>query len=309
MKDTRVWAAFLLLGTFWGSSFLFIEIALRQLQPFTLVALRLAIGTLGLWTFVVLSRQKVPRDRQTLLLLALLGLFNPALPFLLITWGQQFTDSAIAGILNGTVPLFSMIIAHFTLPDERITFQRIVGLFVGFLGIILIFGDDIFARSANADASVLQSVQGELAVILAAACYGGTAVFTRRTLRGVNPLSIAAGSQLVSLVIVAAGAYIFEGLTLAGIGLPTWGAVSWLGLLGTSLAYLFLYHIIREWGATRASFVTYVIPVVAFALGAIVLKEKVTWLVTVGGLLIIGAIFIVNQNPQIASAARTPENA
>ena len=83
MKDVRVWAAFGLLGMFWGSSFLFIVIALRQLQPFTLVALRLGIGTLGLWTILLLSRQKVPRDRETLLSLALLGVFNPALPFLL----------------------------------------------------------------------------------------------------------------------------------------------------------------------------------------------------------------------------------
>ena len=99
------------------------------LMVLLILSVGIGIGTLGLWTILLLSRQKVPRDRETLLSLALLGVFNPALPFLLITWGQQFTDSAIAGILNGTVPLFSMLIAHFALPDERITFRRLAGLF------------------------------------------------------------------------------------------------------------------------------------------------------------------------------------
>lgn len=301
MAQGRVWGAFWLLGIFWGSSFLFIVIALRQLQPFTLVALRLGIGTLGLWAFLLLSRRRLPRDRSTLLLLVILGIFNPALPFLLVTWGQQFTDSAVAGILNGTVPLFSMVIAHFALADERITFQRLTGLFIGFLGILLIFGEDISNQPASADVNTLQSVKGQLAVLGAAACYGGTAVFVRRTLRDVDPLTIAAGSQLVALVLVALGALAFEGFELAEIGWKTWGAVGWLGFLGTTLAYIFLYFIIRQWGATRATLVTYVIPVVAFALGAIVLNESITWPVVIGGLLIIGAIAIVNRSPQSGS--------
>ena len=109
------------------------------------------------------------------------------------------------------------------------------------------------------------------------------------------------------MYIVVIGAVAFEGLTLAGIGLQTWGAVSWLGVLGTSLAYVLLFFIIQEWGATRTTLVTYVIPVVAFALGAIVLKERVTWFLVAGGVLIIGAIVVVNRGMQTVPAVRAPE--
>ena len=131
----KEWSAFILLGLVWGSSFLWIKIALREIGPFTLVAFRLLFGLIALLAIMRLQRQTFPRDRRTLLAFLFLGVFNTALPFVLISWGETSIDSALASILNGTMPLFTIVIAHFWLHDEKITLTRLGGLIVGFVGV------------------------------------------------------------------------------------------------------------------------------------------------------------------------------
>src|SRR5574341_1347433 len=124
----KEWSAFTLLGLIWGSSFLWIKVAVQEIGPFTLVAFRLLFGLIGL--LAVASRQKrpFPRGRKVLLGFLFMGVFNTALPFTLISWGETRIDSAMASILNGTVPLFTIVIAHFWLQDEKISLPRISGL-------------------------------------------------------------------------------------------------------------------------------------------------------------------------------------
>jgi drug/metabolite transporter (DMT)-like permease len=134
----RDWLAFWTLGLIWGSSFLWIKIAVQDVGPFVLVGWRLLIGVLALGVVVLLRRPALPRDRRVLGMLALLGLTNTALPFVLISWGEQTIDSAVASILNGTVPLFAMVIAHRSMADERITASRLTGLLTGFAGVVIL---------------------------------------------------------------------------------------------------------------------------------------------------------------------------
>src|SRR5512139_3393120 len=138
----REWSIFVLLGLIWGSSFLWIRIAVQDTGPFTLVALRLLFGLIGLFAIMVYKKQPFPRDRRLILLLAFMGLINTALPFTLISWGETRIESSLASILNGTVPLFAIIIAHYWLHDERITPARIIGLIVGFIGVFVLVGRD-----------------------------------------------------------------------------------------------------------------------------------------------------------------------
>lgn len=311
MQDTKVWGAFLLLGSVWGSSFMFIKIGLESLDPFTLVALRVSIGALGLWTIIALTQGKLPRDRRTIVNLIIVGAVNTAIPFVLITWGEKFIASSVAGILNATTPLYTIIIAHFALSDERITWLRFAGLVVGFAGVVLIFSQDLLGGLAEvrAGASVgvaFGNVQGQLAVVVAAICYALATTYTRRHLRHVQPLVVAGGTQVVASTMVAVSAVIFESPFANPISGRSWFAVGWLGLLGSCLAYILFYFIIREWGATRASLVTYILPVVAFVLGALVLDEVITWQVFVGGLLIIAGIAIVNRRARVAETAGKP---
>jgi drug/metabolite transporter (DMT)-like permease len=294
-RDDRVWGAFGLLGLSWGSSFLFIKLGLNELPPFTLVSLRLAIGLAGFFVFMRVSRSEFPRDGRVLGKLALLGVFNPALPFLLITWGQQFTTSAIGGILNGTVPLFSMIFAHMVLASERFTSRKVAGLLVGFLGVILIFGQGLLSGAPSTGLRLSRTIQGQLAMVGAAMAYGATAVYVKRSLQDVSPIVVAAGSQVAAFVVVAASTLVVEGVALDRLGTQSLGSVLWLGLVGTTLAYILNFYIIREWGATRATMVTYLIPVVAFVLGAVILKEPVTWNAVLGGVMILSAIIMVNR--------------
>jgi drug/metabolite transporter (DMT)-like permease len=299
MQKARAWGAFVLLSAIWGTSFLFIKLALDDLDPFTLVAIRTGIGVTGLWTIIALTRRRLPRDPRTLLGLLFVGITDSAVPFTLITWGEQSIASGVAGILSATTPLFTLIIAHFALAHERVTPLRLAGLGLGFAGVVLTFGDDLLAALAQmrqgAGLSVaFGSVQGQLAVVAAAACYAIAAVFVRRNMRHLEPLVLAGGSQSASFLLVATSAFLWETPLASQVGARTWFAVGWLGLLGTCVGYILFYFILGQWGATRASLVTYVLPAIAFALGVVVLDEAATWLLFAGGLLIIAGIAIIN---------------
>ena len=135
LKD---WLAFAALGLAWGSSFLWIKIAVQEIGPFTLVAFRLLFGILGLLLVVAISRPEWPKTRRQWLALVLLGITNTAVPFTLISWGEQYIDSAVAAILNSTVPLFTMVIAHFALSDDRLSAARLAGLLTGFAGVVIL---------------------------------------------------------------------------------------------------------------------------------------------------------------------------
>ncbi|MBF8255260.1 MAG: putative membrane protein [Anaerolineales bacterium] len=161
----RDWVTFWTLGLIWGSSFLWIKIALDNVGPFTLVAWRLLIGVAGLALVVLFRRPTFPRGLRIYGLLALLGVTNTALPFLLISWGEQSIDSAVASILNGTVPLFAMVFAHFALQDDRMTRARVAGLILGFLGVIVLMSGDLVPGEARAGGL------GQLAVLVASILY------------------------------------------------------------------------------------------------------------------------------------------
>ena len=161
---TKDWVAFIALSLAWGSSFLWIKIALQEIGPFILVALRLLFGILGLLAVVAYNRPNWPDTRRLWVVLAVLGITNTALPFVLISWGEQFIDSAVAAILNSTVPLFTMVIAHRFLQDDRLTLQRVIGLFVGFFGVVALLLRDL-------DGGTQDNLFGQAAVLLAAICF------------------------------------------------------------------------------------------------------------------------------------------
>lgn len=290
---------FALLGVVWGSSFLWIKVAVRDIGPITLVAFRLLFGSLGLVAVVAARRPLFASERRTWATLGLLGLTNTALPFILISWGEQFIDSAVASILNGTVPLFTLVLAHLFLHDDRITTTRTAGLLVGFAGVVVLVSRDFTPESIGG------SLLGQLAVLAAAVLYAGSSVFARRNLRQVDPLVQA----FVSLIAAAAAAWLaipaFEWpLKLPSLPL-TWFALAWLGMLGSCVAYLLYFHLLHTLGPTRTTMVTYVFPVVGLILGVTFLGERAEWHLAVGASLVAASIAVVNMKPRSA-AAPTP---
>ncbi len=284
----KEWGMFSALGLFWGSSFLWIKIGLQGVGPFMLVALRLAIGIVGLAFVVAIRRPDFPKQRSLWFKLALLGTFNTAIPFVLITWGEQIIDSAVASILNGTVPLFTILLAHLFLEDERITLPKLLGLMSGFTGVVLLLGRKLDPEAFGGEFS------GQAAVLLAALLYAMSAVFARRNLRETPPLVQA----LVPLVVADGLVWLSVPLFESPITLPadplTWFALAWLGLLGTFIAYVLYFSLLQSVGPIKTTLVTYVVPVVGVILGVIFLGETLDLRLAIGTLLIVGGIVVVN---------------
>ena len=284
----KEWGAFALLGLIWGSSFLWIKIAVAEIGPFMLVAFRLLFGLVGLLIIMRLQKQAFPRERSLWLRFAFMGVFNTALPFVLISWGETKIDSGLASILNGTVPLFTIVIAHFGLHDEKITLPRIGGLVVGFIGVVVLVSRDFGPEG------LVGNVWGQLAVVAASISYATAITFSRKYLRGQPPVLQS------TLVLLVADALVWLALPVAERplhfpALPlTWFAIVWLGLLGSCLAYLLFFYLNNVWGPTRASLVTYIFPVVGLFLGILFLRETPDWHLLVGSALIVGGIGVVN---------------
>jgi drug/metabolite transporter (DMT)-like permease len=284
LKD---WLAFILLGTIWGSSFLWIKIAVQEIGPLLLVALRLLFGIFALLVVVAYNRPQWPRQRRVWVNLALLGLINNALPYTLISWGEQYIDSAVAAVLNSTTPLFTMLIAHLFLTDDHMTRQRVISLFLGFTGLVLLFSRDLLAGPQG-------SLLGQMAVLLASISYAFASVFARRTTRGLSPVVQALVPLLSADLLLWTLAPAAESpLTLPQLPL-TWLSLIWLGVLGTGAAFLLYFYLLHSVGPTRTVLVTYIFPLVGVALGVIFLNESLDWQLMAGAVMVIASVVLVN---------------
>lgn len=282
------------LGLIWGTSFLWIKIAVTEVSPGIVVAFRTLFASLGL-ALVVLLNKKFPFQWQAvrgrLPDFLVLGFFNIALPFVLIAWAEQFVDSSVASILNSTVPLFTIIIAPIFVKDDPITAQKIIGLLIGFAGVVLIM-------SPNIQGGWNQDLLGQSAIIIAALSYAVATVYARRRAHGFAPQIQSLLQLSMSTIIV----WIFVLLTENPIVVPqkpiTWLALLWLGLLGSCLAYIIYFSLLYEIGPTRMSMVTYIPPLVGVLLGVLFLGETLNWQSLAGaGLILSGIIFINRGNP------------
>ena len=174
------WLIFLALGFMWGSSYLFIKLAVDDFGTFTLVALRLVVGAILLWSVVRIAGQALPRDRRIYGHMLVMSIINITIPFLLITWAEQSVESSLAAILTSPVPLFAIVLSSLFLHDEPMRVNGVVGLVVGFIGVVIITSRGLTREGF--------SVAGEIALLGAAFSYAAGAVYSRRNVRGVPPM-------------------------------------------------------------------------------------------------------------------------
>jgi len=284
-----LWVGFGVLGLIWGSSFLLIKIGVGVFTPLQLVALRVSLAAAAMLVTLRLTGQAFPADRRSRLGLIVVGLVNTAIPFFLITWGEQSIPSGLATVLNATTPLFSLIIAHFALSDERITPLKGLGLVSGCAGIVVLASRSLGVEGLGG------SLTGQLAVLAASGCYAAATVFARRTLRHLKPMVVASGALLTATCIMVPAALLVDGLpATAGLTAGPVVAILILGLLNTYIAYLIYYWLLDRWGATRTTLVTYLMPPGGLALGASFLSEVGDARLILGALLIVAGVALVN---------------
>lgn len=265
----REWALLIALSVLWGGSFLFIGVAVKELPPLTIVALRLALAALTLQAALRVMGVPVPRDRRVWAAFLGMGLLNNAVPMTLIVWGQTHIASGLASILNATTPLFTVIVAHAFTADERMTGRRLAGVIVGFAGVAVMIGGAAL-QSLGVD------IAAQLAVLGAAWSYGFAGVFGRRfKALGVAPMATAAGQVTASsLMLIPFALLVDRPWTLPAPSATAVAAILGLALASTAVAYLLFFRLLASAGATNVALVTFLIPVSAILFGVTLLGER-----------------------------------
>lgn len=274
------WGMLIALSILWGGSYFFNGVAVADFPPLTIVALRVGLAALALWTIALAMGFRPPKSVKIWIAFLGMGLLNNAIPFVLIVWGQTQIASGLASILNATTPLFTVVVAGLLLSDERFTFLKLVGVAVGFIGVVVMIGLPAMEEG--------ESIVAQVAIIVAALSYAFAGVYGRRfKVMAINPIVIAAGQVTASALVMAPIALSVDGLIdISGPGLAAWGAIVGLAVFSTAVAYVLYFKILESAGATNLLLVTLLIPVSAILLGSLFLNESLEAVHFVGMVLI-----------------------
>jgi drug/metabolite transporter (DMT)-like permease len=267
--NTKALVVLVILGGLFGSAFLYMKVLVDEIAPVEIVAGRLSLGALVVFAIIAIRGKALSLNPAMIGKIALLALLDSVIPFTLIAWSETRIDSGVASVLVSTMPVFTVILASVALPDERLAPVRLLGIPLGFLGVVtLTSGDVLNVTSENA--------VGQLAVIAAAGCYGVASVYAKILLKTQDALNLT-GIKL------AAGAVMAAVATAVTQGVPAYGSLSpegvlsllALGVLSSALAFLLYFWLLRAAGSVYSSLVTYVVPVVGLLLGWAVLGEEI----------------------------------
>lgn len=274
----------------WGASFLFIKVAVGEMSPLMLVAIRLLLASVVLTllqrvpgTFTQ-ARAAAPPLRSMWRAYLYMAFINAIVPYTFIAWGEQYTASGTASILNATTPLFVAVLVAMGLgrgAGERLTLRHAAGVLLGFLGVgVLVAGSD-----SQLGAGGGMAVLGQLAVLVASLSYALSGLYARRRFAGVPPIFPATWQNIAGAAVLLPAAWILTPLR----SVPSWhalGSVTALGVLGTGIALVLYYELIARIGAARTTMVTYLLPVMALIYGALLLHERVGWF-SIAGLVLV----------------------
>jgi drug/metabolite transporter (DMT)-like permease len=273
----------LIVAGIWGASYLFIKVAVDEIEPTAMMELRLILAALVLVPFVVLrlGRERALAElRATGLGAWVLGAANMAIPFTLIAWGEKHIDSGIAAIANASVPIFVVALAVKFRPSERVSGRRLAGVLLGFAGVGVLTG--LHPEGG------WWVIAGTLAVVVASFSYAVANLYTQHRFPETSPLVITAASSVAAAILLLPFA-----LLQLPEEVPSWqalGSVAALGLAGTAIALIFFYRMLVAYGASRASLVTYLLPPFALFYGVVFLAEDVTLNAALGLVLILAGV-------------------
>ncbi len=294
--NKQAWAAFWLVAVIWGSSFMLIRVGVGEFSATQVVFIRTSIAAFFLTLTLYLTGGKLPTDWATIRSLMIIGIGNATIPYTFISLGEQYITSGMAAILQSTASLFTLVIAHFSFADERIDRKKIIGLLIGFVGIVVLSSGSIEGNQINTNILL-----GQLGIILGSLFYGIFTVYSRKLIRkDTKPLVVSAGNFIFAAIF----GFIFmilepllggrSAVALDSVPRDALYAVLGLGFINTYIAYLFYYYLVKEIGAFRSSTVTYIVPAIGLILSAVFLKEPVELYMLFGAGLIFVGIGIIN---------------
>lgn len=287
------WLYFFLLVLFWGCSFIAIRFSLEGFAPFAAAATRIGIAAVAMIVTIVIVKVPVPKARRAWVHSALLGILNFTIPWATLFWGEQYVAPALASVLNATVPLFVFLISWIFIRGEAPTRTKLVGIGLGFLGIVSIFSPSLRGIEMGPGA-----VMGCIAILVMSISYAWGAVLTKKVSTYVDSRwMIAIGGATSSLTLAVLS---------AGTETTNWGAlwtqhqkavisIIYLGLISTALAWYLWVHLIQMWGAIRASAVTYLAPMIAIFVDWVALRRLPTSYEWLGAFLIIFGLVVLNR--------------
>ncbi|HZI49542.1 MAG TPA: EamA family transporter [Pyrinomonadaceae bacterium] len=284
MKARIVW---LILCGIWGSTWLFIKLGLNDLPPLTFAGIRFLFASSILVAIILARGVRWPRKRNEWLVIAVVGWLQFSLNYGLVFWGEQRIPSGLAAVLQSTFPAFGLVIAHFYLPEERITPKKLIGVLLGITGVGIVFSDQLsFAGKA--------ALAGSVALVLSAVCgsYGNVLVKAYGT--QIDPFVLAAGQMLCGFPPLLALGIATEGnpfhfhWTLTAVV-----ALAYLIIVGSVIAFTLFYWLVRHMDVINTMLISLVTPVVAMLLGMIVLHEKFNWRLFAGAACIISGIGLI----------------
>jgi drug/metabolite transporter (DMT)-like permease len=263
------WAMLLFLSVLWGGSFFFIAVAVDALPTLTIVLLRVGLAALVLDIALYAVGQRLPLGARYWKAFFAMAVLNNAIPFTLVVWGTSHIASGLASILNASAPLWALVVVHFVTHDEKITRPRIIGVLIGFAGIIYMIGADALRELGT-------EVLAQLAVLGAALCYALASALGRRLQHlEMKPLVFSSGQfTAATLIMLPMALFVDRPWLLPVPGVEVMGAVTGLAVLSTAAAYIIYFRVLSSAGAVNILLVTFLVPVTAILLGALILHER-----------------------------------
>lgn len=284
MKPRLVW---LLLCVIWGSTWLFIKLGLSDLPPFTFAGIRFVIAVTILFVIVKVRGLSLPRARSDWLLLAITGVLSFSVNYGAVFWGEQYISSGLAALLQATIPVFGLVIAHFYLPGEQMTLAKIFGVVMGVAGVGVIFSNQLSVAGPKA-------LAGCAALVVGSACAAYANVLVKARGAQLNPAILAGGQMIFGLIPLLLVGILLEGNPFhyrwTGMAVVS---LFYLAIVGSVVAFLLYYWLVQHMEVTKTMLIALVTPVIAVSLGVLVLSEELDWRTFAGGAMIMSGIGLI----------------
>ncbi|RMD89845.1 MAG: hypothetical protein D6813_10035 [Calditrichaeota bacterium] len=276
---------FISLCIIWGSTWIFIKLGLQDAPPFLSAGMRFVVATLILFPLLKWRDLKIPREWKVLSIMLYTGIFAISVSYGLVYWSEQFIPAGLTAVLFSTMPFFVIILSHFMLSDDPLTINKIAGSVLGFSGVIVIFIDSLKIENPMA-------VWGTVGVVFASFCSAVSDVIIKKHSRSLHPIVLTTVQMFCGAVILFLLGVLFEDFQDFRITWRSVGSIVYLAVMGTSIAFIGFYWLIRQIRVSTASLLVFVIPIVALFLDWLIFGEVLNFRVWIGSFMVLGGIGI-----------------